>query len=259
VLRFEAIVHNTAELRCGRMIDKFPEIVTRLAGIAERFATALDCVDTGFIGDGILDELPAGSTAVDWISVDESGYLVVEGKPGWGDDPADIALLTELNEEARASAPPNRAPTPGEIAYDEAYEAFSDLWDALAAQEHREYTDYAGRLTTAIQDRLAALDLMRSSSRSSPRWGLVVGDRSLPRRVPWLATSAPTPISSAPRRSTRPTERGSRFSACCRSRCLGRAGSGATSWRLRPRRWRATPTAGERLSPAARVKKWSYT
>lgn len=62
VLRFEAIVHNTAELRCGRMIEKFPEIVTQLTGIAERFATALDCVDTGFIGDGILDELPAGST-----------------------------------------------------------------------------------------------------------------------------------------------------------------------------------------------------
>jgi hypothetical protein len=61
VLRFEAIVQNTAELRCGRMIEKFPEIVTRLAGIAERFATALDCVDTGFIGDGILDRLPTGS------------------------------------------------------------------------------------------------------------------------------------------------------------------------------------------------------
>ena len=62
MLRFEAIAHNTAELRCGRMIEKFPEIVTQLAGIAERFATALDCVDTGFIADGILDELPAGST-----------------------------------------------------------------------------------------------------------------------------------------------------------------------------------------------------
>ena len=62
VLRFEAIAHNTAELRCGRMIEKFPEIVTQLAGIAERFATALDCLDTGFIGDGILDQLPAGST-----------------------------------------------------------------------------------------------------------------------------------------------------------------------------------------------------
>lgn len=41
MLRFEAIAHNTAELRCGRMIEKFPEIVTRLAGIVERFATAL--------------------------------------------------------------------------------------------------------------------------------------------------------------------------------------------------------------------------
>ena len=61
VLRFEAIAHNTAELRCGRMIEKFPEIVTRLAGIAERFATALDCVDTGFLADGVLDRLPTGS------------------------------------------------------------------------------------------------------------------------------------------------------------------------------------------------------
>jgi hypothetical protein len=43
------------------MIDKFPEIVTRLAGIAERFATALDCVDTGFLADGVLDQLPTGS------------------------------------------------------------------------------------------------------------------------------------------------------------------------------------------------------
>jgi hypothetical protein len=62
VLRFEAIVHNTAELRCGRMIEHFPEIVSQLADIAERFATALDCVDTGFIADGVLDELPTGST-----------------------------------------------------------------------------------------------------------------------------------------------------------------------------------------------------
>ena len=44
------------------MIEKFPEIVTRMAGIAERFATALDCVHTGFLGDGILDdELPTGT------------------------------------------------------------------------------------------------------------------------------------------------------------------------------------------------------
>jgi hypothetical protein len=44
------------------MIEKFPEIVSRLAGVVERFTTALDCVDTGFLGDAILDELPCGST-----------------------------------------------------------------------------------------------------------------------------------------------------------------------------------------------------
>jgi hypothetical protein len=92
---------------------------------------------------------------VDWISVDEQGYLVVKGKAGWGDDPADIALLAELHEEARASRPP----APGEIAYDEAHEAIADLWDALAEQERREYTDYAQNLTAAVQSRLAALDL----------------------------------------------------------------------------------------------------
>jgi transcriptional regulator with XRE-family HTH domain len=109
------------------------------------------------------DDLPPGPftpedpriAAVDWISVDEQGYLVVKGKAGWGDDPADIALLTELHEEAQAS----RLPTPGEIAYDEAHEAIADLWDALAEQERREYTDYAENLTSAAQTRLAPLEL----------------------------------------------------------------------------------------------------
>jgi hypothetical protein len=109
------------------------------------------------------DDLPPGPfspddpriAAVDWIRVDEHSYLVVQGKAGWGDDPADIALLAELHEEARTSRPP----TPGEIAYDESHEAIMDLWDALAEQERREYTDYAERLTSAVRVRLAALDL----------------------------------------------------------------------------------------------------
>jgi hypothetical protein len=58
VLRFEAVTHNTKQLRCGRVLEKFPEITNRLAGMVERFATALDCVDVGFLPDGTLDELP---------------------------------------------------------------------------------------------------------------------------------------------------------------------------------------------------------
>jgi len=63
VLRFEATVHNAKELRCRRGLDNLGEIITRLAGITDRFATALDCADVGFIPDGILDELPLPSAA----------------------------------------------------------------------------------------------------------------------------------------------------------------------------------------------------
>jgi hypothetical protein len=61
VLRFEAIVHNTRALKIGRGLEKFPEITARLAGMADRFCTMLDCVDTGFIPGGLLDGLPLPS------------------------------------------------------------------------------------------------------------------------------------------------------------------------------------------------------
>jgi hypothetical protein len=61
VLRFEATVHNTKELRCRRSLEHFGEIITRLAGMADRFATILDCADISFLPDGALDELPLPS------------------------------------------------------------------------------------------------------------------------------------------------------------------------------------------------------
>src|ERR1017187_339180 len=61
VLRFEATVHNTKELRCRRGLENFPEIITRLAGMTERFATTLDGADISFLPDGRLDELPLPS------------------------------------------------------------------------------------------------------------------------------------------------------------------------------------------------------
>ena len=71
VLRLETIVHNTKRLGCGRMIEKFPEIVTRLAGMTERFCTVLDCIDVGFIPDDLLDELPQPS----WIGATRVGGI----------------------------------------------------------------------------------------------------------------------------------------------------------------------------------------
>jgi len=75
VLRFEAIVHNTRALRCGRVLDNFPTIIARLAAMVDRFTTTLDCVDHTFIGDGFLDPLPAsaqiGATRVGGVDLNK--------------------------------------------------------------------------------------------------------------------------------------------------------------------------------------------
>jgi hypothetical protein len=61
VLRFEAIVHNTKQLGCGRTLDRFGEIIARLTAMVDRFTSTLDCVDVGFLPDGTLDQLPTPS------------------------------------------------------------------------------------------------------------------------------------------------------------------------------------------------------
>lgn len=76
VLRFEAVCHNTRALKVGRALERFPEIVHRLAGMLERFCTTLDCVDVAFIPEGILDELAQpsviGATRVGGIDLDKA-------------------------------------------------------------------------------------------------------------------------------------------------------------------------------------------
>jgi len=61
VLRIEVVVHNTRELRSGRSLEKFPEIVVEAQGILERFMNALSCIDQCFIADKVLEQLPAPS------------------------------------------------------------------------------------------------------------------------------------------------------------------------------------------------------
>jgi uncharacterized protein with FMN-binding domain len=61
VLRVEVVVHNTQELRCGRSLEKFPEIVVQAKSILVRFMDALSCIDQCFIADRLLEQLPAPS------------------------------------------------------------------------------------------------------------------------------------------------------------------------------------------------------
>jgi len=68
-------VHNTRALRLGRALERFPDIVGRLGAMVDRFCTALDCVDVGFLPDGTLDQLPLpsqiGATRVGGIDLNK--------------------------------------------------------------------------------------------------------------------------------------------------------------------------------------------
>jgi hypothetical protein len=75
VLRIEAVVHNTQELRCGRSLEKFPHIVAEAKSILIRFMDALSCIDQCFIADTLLEQLPApsrvGKTTVGGIDLNK--------------------------------------------------------------------------------------------------------------------------------------------------------------------------------------------
>jgi hypothetical protein len=76
VLRTEVVLHNAKELRCGRLLEKFPPIVTRLKEIANQFLDHVYAMDATFISDATLDELPQpsclGKTKIGGIDINKS-------------------------------------------------------------------------------------------------------------------------------------------------------------------------------------------
>src|SRR5215471_6114137 len=80
VLRIEVVAHDTRELKCGRLLNRFPEVVCRLKAILERFADALSCIDQCFIAHmgsfesrGVSDLHPVRSSELPGIGFAELG------------------------------------------------------------------------------------------------------------------------------------------------------------------------------------------
>jgi len=75
VLRIEAVAHNVSDLRCGKVLERFPEIVTRLFGMVERFLEVLRCTGAAWISDGTLEDLAkpsqVGKTRVGGIDISQ--------------------------------------------------------------------------------------------------------------------------------------------------------------------------------------------
>jgi hypothetical protein len=61
VLRVEAIAHNTADLHCGKVLEKWPEIISRLAQMVDRFTGVLRGASAAWITESKLETLPEPS------------------------------------------------------------------------------------------------------------------------------------------------------------------------------------------------------
>src|SRR5262252_5577503 len=107
VLRIEAVAHNTRELHCGRSLEMFPEVVSRLKAILERFADALSCIDQCFIADEMLESLPlasqVGKTLVGGIDLNKArmrqvveALIALSSSPN-GSTASDVAARVRLH------------------------------------------------------------------------------------------------------------------------------------------------------------------
>ena len=117
VLRLEALVHNTEALGCGRDLMRFPQIVTRLRQMLERFVQVLSWVDSCFVSDETLEELPrpaqVGQTRVGGIDLNQArmravaeAVLALAAAPGGF---SASALAAQVRSQGQAEYGPRRA------------------------------------------------------------------------------------------------------------------------------------------------------
>lgn len=73
VLRCEAIAHHVEALNCGRVLEKFPEMIGKLGDMLMRFLENLHWVDHAWLGESGLEALPlpsqVGNTRIGGIDI----------------------------------------------------------------------------------------------------------------------------------------------------------------------------------------------
>ena len=123
VLRLEVIVHNTREYRWGRSLPCFPDIVTRLKGILERFLDAVGCINACFVSDETLERLPEpeqiGQTRVGGIDLNKHRTRrVAEAVLALSASPAGFTASDVARQVHSMSGQPESEYGPRRAAYD---------------------------------------------------------------------------------------------------------------------------------------------
>ena len=98
---------STAWRRTPARLEKFPELVSRLKAVLEKFADALSCIDQCFIADEMLEHLPVasqvGKTVVGGIDLNKARMCqVVEALIALSPSPNGFTA-SEVAAEVRAS------------------------------------------------------------------------------------------------------------------------------------------------------------
>jgi hypothetical protein len=123
VLRAEAITHNSKALHCGCVLERFPEIVRKLAEILDRFLSALRGVDVRWISDQRLEELPlpgtVGKTRVGGVDINKPRMrAAMEATVALSPSPDGFTVSDHARKVRELLGPAGASYSPRNAAYD---------------------------------------------------------------------------------------------------------------------------------------------
>jgi hypothetical protein len=123
VLRIEIIVHNTKALRCGKLLLKFSEIVSRLKAILDRFLNVLRSIDVACINPAQLDALSTpsqvGQTRIGGVDLTQSRMrAVIEAVMSLASAPHGFSVSEVVAQVQTITGMTDRDYTPRQAAYD---------------------------------------------------------------------------------------------------------------------------------------------
>jgi hypothetical protein len=108
VLRVEVVVHNTKDLRCGKVLDKLPVMLERMSGMLVRFLNTVQVAHISFLDEGAFEQwcepTTRGTRRLAGIDLNKArNRSVVDAVVGLATEP-DGFTLAQLAEAVRQRA-----------------------------------------------------------------------------------------------------------------------------------------------------------